>query len=82
MLGTEQVPIRVPVVLSRRIWMEPPVTVPATRALKDEAPLPKSRFRTWIHEPLVVPVTFIPPSEQTCVWIPDSLAIMTARRVE
>lgn len=81
-LGTKQVPTMVPVALSRRTWIAPPVTVPATLAVKDTAPLPKSRLRTWIQSPFSMFVTAIPPSEQVVVCIPDSLAIMTARWVE
>lgn len=62
--------------------MLPPLTVPATRALKLVAPVPKSRFLTWIQPLEVMPVTFIPPSEQGWVCIPDSLAIITVRRVK
>jgi len=62
--GTVQVPIRVPVLLSRWMAMLPPAAVLATRAVKAEVQLPKARFRTLIQSVGAMSVTSLPPSEQ------------------
>ena len=69
--ATAQVPTSVPVALPSRSSMFPPLAPLATRALKLRAPmLPKSTPRTRNQSPLLISVTFIPPSLHVSVSMP------------
>ena len=71
--GIVQLPICVPVALSRWSWRTPPAVVAAIRAENKEAQVVKSRFRTRIQSVAAMSVTSRPPSEQASVWMPFSL---------
>jgi hypothetical protein len=58
--------------------MLPPLPAEATRTSSEVAPSPKSTPFTLMYSPLLMSVTFIPPSPQVSVLRPFEKAMVSA----